>query len=46
MKDKALPKAFERDNVKRGKSKRPPVPYYLTPLDRILDAVENKSGTK
>ena len=31
--------------MKRGKSKRPPVPYYFTPVDPILDAVEKKSGT-
>ena len=32
--------------MKRGKSKRPPVPYYITPVDLILNTVENKLGTK
>ena len=44
-KDKALPKGLKNEEVKRGKIKRPPVPYI--PLaDPIGDAVKDSSGTK
>ena len=45
MKTRSSLRAFERKNAKRGKSKRPPVPY-LPLVDPIMNAVENKSGTK
>ena len=40
-----LPKGLQDEEVERGKIKRPPVPY-IPPVDPILDAVKNKSGTK
>ena len=43
--DKALPKGLREEDMERGKSKRPPAPY-IPPADPILDAVENKLGTK
>ena len=43
--NKALPTGLRDEEVERGKIKRPPVPY-ITPVDPILDAVENKLGIK
>ena len=45
MKIRRSLRAFERKNIKRGKSKRPLVPYYFTLADLILDSVVNKPGT-
>ena len=32
--------------MRRGKSKRPPLPYYFTLVDPILDTIESKLDTK
>jgi len=42
--DKALPKGLCKEEVERGKIKRPRVPY-IPPVDPIGDAVESNSGT-
>ena len=43
--DKALPKGLQEEDMEKGKTKWPPVPY-IPPVDPILDAVKSKSGTK
>ncbi len=44
MKDKVLPKGLQEEQCEKGKEQETSDTTYFTPVDPILDAVENKLG--